>query len=187
MSDSKNTQGEDSRLAKSGADAARGDRATADESRTQNDGTSFTKEERLRMMRAEWVQEVLPTPPHLDGYHCCWLSTTNSADPIYKRVQKGYEPVKVSEVPGFAQYKVNQGEFEGCVACNEMILFKLPNELYQAYMAYVHHELPNEEEEMLRSNATSGVKGQDSDGRELGSAEGFDSLARRNSRTPHFH
>ncbi len=175
--------GADERIKKSAGGASRMDRDVEDSTRTQTDGTALTMEERKRMMRSEWMQEVLPTPPKVEGWHYCWLSTTNSADPIYKRVQKGYEPVRSSEVPGFAQYQVQQGEFEGCVACNEMVLFKIPEELYQDMMSFLHYEKPNEEEEFLRANAK--VQGEDSDGRDLGQVEGFDSLNRR-VRTPHF-
>ena len=107
----------------------------------------------------------------------CWLSTTNSTDPIYKRMQKGYEPVRASDVPGFAQYRATQGEFEGCVACNEMLLFKIPEELYQEYMLVMHYERPMEEEEILKANAVSNER--DSNGHDLGQVEGFDNLARR--------
>ena len=176
MSENKIIGGDD-RLKKSSASPVRADRDSADTERVQRDGTSFTMEERRRMMRSEWMQEVLPTPPAVPGWHFCWLSTTNSSDPIYKRMQKGYEPVKASEVPGFGQYRVEEGDFTGCVACNEMLLFKIPEELYQEAMSYFHHELPMGEEEMLANNAL--VQGQDSNGRELGQREGFDSLARR--------
>lgn len=165
--------GGDERLKKTSATPVRGDRDEADASRTQKDGTVMTTEERRRLLRSEWNQEVLPTPPANPGWHYCWLSTTNSADPIYKRMQKGYEPVKASEIPGFNQFKADAGEFEGCIACNEMILFKLPEELYQDYMSYLHYELPNEEEELLRANATAAVNGQDSSKRDLGEIEGF--------------
>ena len=169
--------GADERLKKSSGTLSRGDRDTADAERTNKDGTSITVEERMRTFRSEQSNEVLPTPPKRDGWHYCWLSTTNGSDPIYKRVQKGYEPVKSSEIQGFAQYSVSQGEFEGCVACNEMVLFKLPDELYQAYMNHLHYELPNSEESMLKDNAA--IREQDSGGRELGSVEGFDNLARK--------
>lgn len=165
--------------------AARTDRSSADEQRTNKDGTALTLEERRKMLRSEWLQEVLPTPPAVPGWHYCWLSTTNSTDPIYKRIQRGYQPVKALEIPGFLQYKVDGGEFEGCVACNEMLLFKIEEELYQDLMAYFHHELPMEEEQMLRNNAVDNLQRQDSNGRELGEIEGFDSLARR-VRTPTF-
>ncbi len=176
MTDNKIVGGED-RLKKDVAAETRGDRASSDVGRTQMDGTALSMEERRKLMRSDWNTEVLPTPPSMPGWHFCWLSTTNSSDPIYRRMQKGYEPVKVSDIPGFAQYRVEQGEFEGCVACNEMLLFKIPEELYQEAMRYFHHDLPMEEEEMLRANAA--VAGQDSNGRELGEVEGFSTLGRR--------
>ena len=179
MSENKIVGGDD-RLKKSAGAVVRGDRVEADASRVQNDGTSMSLEERRRMLRSEWNQEVLPTPPSIPGWHYCWLSTTNSSDPIHKRIQKGYEPVKASEIPGFAsQYIATSGEFDGCIACNEMLLFKIPEELYQDLMMYFHYELPNGEEEMLRNNAAEAVSGQDSNGRDLGEVEGFDSLTRR--------
>lgn len=169
--------GNDERIRKSAAPQVRGDRAESDAPRTQADGTALTIEERRRMLRAEWDQSVLPEPPKEAGWHYCWLSTTNSADPIYKRMQRGYEPVKAGDVPGFAQYKTTQGEFEGCVGCNEMLLFRIRDELYQDIMAYFHYEKPLGEEEVLKANAV--VNERDSDGRDLGSVEGFDNLARR--------
>ena len=64
-----------------------------------------------------------------------------------------------------------------------MLLFRIPEELYQEYMLVMHYERPMEEEEILKANAVSNER--DSDGRELGQAEGFDSLARR-VRSPQF-
>ena len=171
--------GGDDRLKKSAATTVRGDRVEADASRTQTDGTALNLEERRKLMRSEWNQEVLPTPPNVDGWHFCWLSTTNASDPIYKRMQKGYEPVKVNELPGFTQMTSTSGEFEGCVACNEMLLFKIPQELYQDLMLYFHYELPQGEEEMLKANAAESVNGKDSDGNSLGQVDGFDNLAKR--------
>ncbi len=173
----------DERLKKSAAEAVRGDRASSDDERTMKDGTSMTVAERRAMLRAEWQQEVLPTPPKVPGWHFCWLSTTNSTDPIYKRLQKGYELVKSAEIPGWKQYRVDEGEYADLIACNEMLLSKIPEELYQDIMLYLHLELPMEEEEMLRANAHKAVEGQDSNGRDLGNVEGFDV---RRVATPHF-
>lgn len=174
--------GGDERLAKS---TSRDDRSSADAERVNKDGTALTLEERRAIMRQEWTADVLPTPPAVDGWHFCWLSTTNSSDPIYKRMQKGYRPVKAAELAGFSQTKVTEGEFEGCVSCNEMILFKIEEELYQDIMLYLHHELPMSEEEMLKANASAQLQGEDSEGTKLGEVEGFDALARR-VRKPHF-
>lgn len=175
----------DDRLKKSAAEAVRGDRASADAERTEKDGTAMTAAERRAMLRAEWQSDILPTPPENPGWHYCWLSTTNSSDPIYKRLQKGYELVKASEIPGFRQYRVAEGEYTDLIACNEMILAKIPEDLYQEIMTYLHHELPNEEEEILRANAKQGLDGQDSNGRDLGSVEGFTAPPRK-TRNPTF-
>src|SRR5574343_1046728 len=162
----------DERLNKSTGDAVRGSRESADVDRVQQDGTALSAAERRRMLRQEWVQEVLPTPPKLQGFHCCWLSTTNSTDPVYKRIQRGYVPVKASEVPGFGgQYTVSGGEFDGCVACNEMLLFKIPEQLYNDLMTIYHHEMPMEQEAAIRENVSARDE-EDSNGRRLSQVEG---------------
>lgn len=170
----------DDRLKKSGSDAVRGSRAAEDHSRTQEDGTYLTAEERRNRLRAEYVQEVLPTPPEMPGFHLCWLSTTNSSDPIFKRIQFGYTPVTKDDLPGFNAGTVKGGEHDGCLSCNEMLLFKLPMERYNDMMMLYHHDIPNEEEDHLRNNLVTADK--DSSGRKLGSVdgEGFSKLGTRN-------
>ena len=172
--------GADERLSKS---TVREDRSSADAERVNKDGTALTLEERRKMLRQEWTQDVLPTPPKEPGWHFCWLSTTNSADPIYKRMQKGYVPVMAKDLRGFSQSHVTEGEFEGVISCNEMLLFKIEEELFQDIMSYLHHELPMSEEEILKANAKP--QGEDTDGNELGIIQGFDTLARR-VQTPYF-
>ena len=172
--------GADERLSKS---TVREDRSSADAERVNKDGTALTLEERRKMLRQEWTQDVLPTPPKEPGWHFCWLSTTNSADPIYKRMQKGYVPVMAKDLRGFSQSHVTEGEFEGVISCNEMLLFKIEEELYQDIMMYLHHELPMSEEDMLKANALPADT--DSSGTELGKVEGFENLARR-VKTPSF-
>jgi len=177
----------DERLKKDAGQSVRGSRDNADESRVQADGSALSAAERRQQLRQDWVQEVLPTPPKIPGMHCCWLSTTNSTDPIYKRVQRGYVPVKASEVPGFgAQFTASEGEFSGCVACNEMLLFKIPVELFDDLMTIYHHDMPMEQEASIRENVTSRQE-EDSNGRGLAQIEGdFNNLGRGVSRTPTF-
>lgn len=171
--------GSDERLKKSVGEATRGSRDTADNDRTQKDGTILSDEERRRALRTDWVQEILPSPPDLPGFHCCWLSTTNSTDPIYKRMKRGYIPVKITEVPGFGtQFTAQGGEFEGCVACNEMLLFKIDKQVYHDLMTIYHYDMPKEQEAAIRERI-EGNQEKDSDGRALGSVEGeFNNLGR---------
>ena len=160
--------------------ASRENRSSADVERENKDGTSTTMAERKRMLREQMVNEVLPDPnnPKVPGWHYCWLSTTNQSDPIYKRLSLGYELVKASDMPKFSlQNKAMSGEFEGCIAINEMILSRIPEELYQEILMINHHEKPMEEEAFLKANAAPSQ--QDSHGNALGMREGFETLGRR--------
>jgi hypothetical protein len=176
----------DERLKKDSGASARASRDSADVSRVTQDGTTLSAAERRKLLRQEWVQEVLPTPPGVPGFHLCWLSTTNSTDPIHKRLQVGYQPVKTSEVPGMEQYKIDGGQFDGCVQCNEMLLFKVPNEVYQDLMSIYHHDMPLEQEQAIRERVMGGNE-VDSSGRPLNTVEGdFSRLGQSMSRTPTF-
>ncbi len=146
----------DERLKKDAGNAARGSRDGMDSARVQQDGGLLSAEERRRLLRQESVQEILPTPPNIEGFHCCWLSTTNSTDPVYKRMQRGYTPVKASEVPGFGgQFVAVGGEFDGCIACNEMLLFKIDKQTYVDLMNIYHYDMPKEQEASIREKIDS--------------------------------
>lgn len=177
----------DERLKKDAGNAARGSRDSADTNRVQQDGSTLSASERRRMLRQEWVQSVLPQLPEMPGWHLCWVSTTNSTDPIHKRMQVGYLPVKASEVPGYDQYRINADtEFNGCIACNEMLLFKIPMERYQDLMAIYHYDMPLEQEQAIREHVTNAQE-QDSNGRDLLQVEGdFNMLGKATGRIPVF-
>jgi len=182
----KNDRFGDERLKKD-ASQGRAPRDSADTDRVQNDGTTLTAEQRRRLLRQDWIQTILPQLPDMPGFHMCWVSTTNSTDPVHKRVQMGYTPVKASELPGFDQYKIaDGGQFDGCIACNEMLLFKIPTHVYQDLMAIFHHDMPLEQEQGIRDRVY-GNQEVDSNGRRLGEVEGdFNSLGRAPARTPTF-
>lgn len=133
----------------------RGSRADEDDERVLEGGLVTTNAELDKMIRDEWTQEALPTPPRLKGFHMCWLSTTNQWDPIQRRVRFGYVPVRTSELKGFDYLKLTSGEYEGCVGINEMILFKIPEDRYQYLMHQFHHKAPLEEEEKIRARIDS--------------------------------
>ena len=161
----------DSRLKKSISSGSRETRAREDDSRKAPEDSFVSSEERRKMWKDEWTQRALPDAPHIPGWHLCWLSTTNSYDSIDKRVRLGYVPVKIEEVPSFENYRVKAGEHVGYVACNEMLLFKIPEEVYQAIMTHFHHDQPLEEANKIKVQAEQQV-GKDSSGRRLGQVEG---------------
>ena len=127
-------------------------------SRNTASSEDIARRERLDAFRDKWANSPLPDLPAgiIPGFHLCWLSTTNTYDSIDKRMALGYEPVKAGELgKGFeALGKMSSGKFEGCVSCNEMVLFKLPEELYQEVMRMMHLEDPLEHQR----NITAAVR-----------------------------
>jgi hypothetical protein len=162
----------ESRLKKSLNAGGRNDRSSEDATRASPEDKFPSKNERRRMWNEEWTQSALPKLPGIDGWHLCWLSTTNSYDSIDKRIRLGYVPVKSDELPDYEDYRVKAGEHVGYISCNEMLLFKLPMDVYQDYMTHMHHDLPNEEAEKVRVQLESLQGARDSNGKSLVSIEG---------------
>ena len=128
----------------------------------EEDPNNKSKRERAEAFRDKWQNSALPDLPAgiIPGFHLCWLSTTNNYDSIDKRVALGYEPVKASDLgKGFEGLgKMSSGKFEGCVSCNEMVLFKLPEEIYQEVMRMLHLEDPLEHQRNITANVRSSAQ-----------------------------
>jgi len=133
--------------------AARRSRGMEDRKVTEN--REISDDDRLDMFRAQLFNDALPDLPEISGYHVCWLTTTNPRDPIHRRIQLGYEPVKAEEVPGMEHASVKTGEYVGMIAVNEMLAFKLPESLYQRFMKEAHYDAPLREEDKLAEVADS--------------------------------
>ena len=178
----------DSRLKKSLNAGGRETRASEDASRAAPEEKFMSAQERRKMWSDEWTQSALPKLPEMPGWHLCWLSTTNSYDSIDKRIRLGYVPVKTEEIQGFENFRVKAGEHAGFIACNEMLLFKIPMEMYQDIMLQMHHEKPMEEAEKIRVQLENLQGARDSSGRSLGrvEGEGFGEIE-RSVPTPLFH
>jgi hypothetical protein len=180
----------DTRLKKSLSAGGRETRASEDASRAAPEGKFMSAQERRKMWSDEWTQSALPKVPELPGWHLCWLSTTNSYDSIDKRLRLGYVPVMADEFPGFDNYRVKAGEQTGFIACNEMILYKLPMEIYQEAMLQMHHELPMDEADKIRLQVEQLTgSGRDSNGKSLVNVEGegFGEFDRNNVKLPVFY
>lgn len=177
----------DSRLKKSLSAGGRENRSSQDQARAPVEDKFISTQERRKMWSDEWTQSALPKLPDLPGWHLCWLSTTNSYDSIDKRIRLGYVPVKADELPGFDNYRVKAGEHIGFVACNEMLLHKIPLDVYQDIMQQMHHELPNDEADKIRVQVENLQGARDSSGKSLTQVEGegFGDLD-RNVRAPVF-
>lgn len=127
--------------------------------RTDAGHGDLTDDDRLAMFTQQRFNNVLPPLPEIPGYHTCWLSSAHSGDSIQNRMQLGYEPVRPEELPGFEYASISTGEHAGMIGIREMLLFKLPQHLYQAYMRINHHDRPNEEEGKLQDTADM-IRGQ---------------------------
>ena len=178
----------DSRLKKSLGAGGRETRANEDASRAPVEEKFMSAQERRKMWSEEMTQSALPKLPSMDGWHLCWLSTTNSYDSIDKRMRLGYVPVKSDELPGYEDYRVKSGEHVGYISCNEMLLFKLPMDIYQEVMLYQHHEKPREEADKIRVQVENLQGTRDSNGRSLVNVEGegIGSIDSQPNRTPVF-
>lgn len=148
--------GNDARLSR-GSSPAENRQPRSEESRAVTDDRT-SKEARMNMFRNELFQSAMPKLPPIDGYHVCWLTTTNPRDSIANRMQLGYEPIKASEVPGFDAVTVKTGDYAGCIGVNEMLAFKIPLELYEMYMMHNHHDAPNSEEDKLKAAIEEGTQ-----------------------------
>lgn len=128
------------------AGTVRKDRATLSRA-TQN--REISDDERVDLLRMSYFQSALPDLPPIDGYHVCWLTTTNPRDPIIGRERIGYIPLRASDIPGWEHSAQKGGQFDGCIMVNEMLAAKVPLRLYQRFMAEFHHKEPLREEEKI--------------------------------------
>lgn len=131
--------------------ASRRNRESEDRKVVEN--REVSENDRLQMFRQQLFNDALPDLPDLPGYHTIWLTTTNSRDPIHRRMQLGYEPIKPEEIPGMEYASIKTGEWAGFVGVNEMLAFKLPISLYQKFMQEAHHDAPLREENKLAETA----------------------------------
>lgn len=111
------------------------------------------EDERLELFLDTQHQTVLPNLPRMDGYHVCWLTTSNPRDSISWRQSIGYELVMVDDCPGWQGVGSQDGDYRGIVRVNEMVAGRIPITLYNKLMNAVGHSLPMREEEKLRAQS----------------------------------
>jgi hypothetical protein len=166
-------------------------RATADD----RSAPKGTMEDRIAKARAnfsaQWNQSSLPSIDDDPDWHYCWLSTTNTYDPIQQRMNLGYEPVRPEDIKGrvnFSGVSIQSGDFAGCVSTKEMVLFRIPKEIYQVAMEEMHHYEPIRQEAALKEQYDQLASGRDSGGRSLGRdiGDGVNALGQAPVKVPLF-
>lgn len=134
----------------------------------EHDERELSDAERLELFRLTTFQNQLPILPQelFPTDHLCWLTTSNTRDPIQGRIRLGYKLIQINELPGWEHSVINTGLYSGCVGINEMVAAKLPLRLFEMYMTEAHHNQPLAEEGKLRAtldvikeSARGGLKG----------------------------
>lgn len=185
---------DDERVARNVGDEAREDRGIPEDAARSDLSELLDDADFEALVRNQFEQTALPTPPAMPGWHLCWLTTNSQYDSLQKRHRIGYRPVRRAELPGFQPQGGQQvaGEFADYVTCNEMVLHKIPEKYYQMMMSYFHHKRPLEDVQSLTRKIRDGNEAeQDSAGKDLGEILGaglleLETSARRDRRMPRF-
>lgn len=162
----------DERIAKRADNGfARTNRMALDRNSTEdrNSTDSIRRAERQAMLRD--VNTLLPPAPAMDGFHTFWATTNNQKDPIEGRQRMGYTFVERSELPDFllsSSQKAGEST-EDRIMVNEMVLMKLPIDLWEEDTLYKHHDLPTESIKNLKDSVRIDVDGK---GRKIGYSGG---------------
>lgn len=158
-------------------------RAAADrpvQDRAVTERREVTEDDRLEMFRNALFNDALPDLPPITGFHTCWLTTTNPRDPIHRRMQLGYEPIKPEEIPGMEYASLKTGDWAGMIGVNEMLAFKLPLSLYNRFMQEAHHDAPGREEQKLADTADTIREQAERSGARVEIGDGLAELSRGN-------
>jgi hypothetical protein len=142
---------EDARLSRSTVHQQSDDRAPREAQERAVRETFESDEERLEAFRNQFFSSALPNLPKIEGYHVCWLTTTNPRDSIQARERLGYQPIRPEEIGWSSELTIKTGDHAGFIGVNEMVAYKVPERLYQMYMREAHHNAPLREEEKLRA------------------------------------
>lgn len=129
-------------------------RASIDRSeRDVRDTRVDEKREIVARLREARTKEAMPSPPKIPGWHYYWHGTMANSVPVGKLLSVGYEYVRPNEIPDFIQMHGLKGSVDGkdIVSWAEMVLLKLPEDIYQALMFEEHHMDPLRSEERIRS------------------------------------
>lgn len=123
----------------------------AHDGRETDEDRETWEDERLHLFLDTQHQTVLPSLPDQDGYHLCWLSTTNPRDTIPYRLSIGYQLIRLKDQPNWAGVNQGSSNYADYVTVQEMIAARIPYPLWQKLMRAVHHSMPLREESGLKA------------------------------------
>lgn len=151
-----------------------------------SDDEARTRADYIKAFAQEMYNNILPETPKIPGYHTCWVSTTNPSDTPQRREAHGYTRVRPDDLPGYDHIALTQGTFAGCIGLNEMILMKLPTDLWHAFMKISHEDRPYEQENTVRDVVRYLQESARDGGGDVYLGAGTDALMRNQRRSPTF-
>lgn len=151
-----------------------------------SDDAERTRADYIKAFAQEMYNNILPETPKIPGYHTCWISTTNTSDTPQRREAHGYTRVRPDDLPGYDHITLTQGSFAGCIGLNEMILMKLPVDLWHAFMKISHEDRPYEQENTVRDVVRYLQEQARDGGGDVYLGTGMDALMRSQRRSPNF-
>lgn len=152
---------QDERIAKrTDNGSARSNRLSLDRNHTENreDSDAVRRAERRAMLSD--VNTLLPQSPVIPGFHTFWATTTNNKDTVENRQRMQYSFVTRAELPDFCLNSQKDGQStEDRIMINEMVLMKIPQDLWEDDMMYKHYDLPSESIQNLKNSVQIGHDG----------------------------
>jgi hypothetical protein len=151
-------------------------RSKASQNRQVTEDREQTDADRLEIFRGSFAQAALPDIPPIPGFHVCWLASNNPRDSLAMRHRMGYTPVTSEDAKGFEFVADKGGVADGLIRVNEMVAYKLPENLYQLYMRENHHNKPLSEAGKLTDTATHLRKEAQKRGADVDEGDGVEAL-----------
>lgn len=151
----------DERIAKRADNgSARADRVSSDRPHSENrESTDVMRRAERRSMVTD-VNTLLPSPPAIPGFHLFWATTTNQKDSVENRQRMKYSFVTRAELPDFLLSSQKSGELtEDRIMVNEMVLMKIPQDLWEDDMLLKHYDMPGEQLDHLKNSVNIGRDG----------------------------
>lgn len=124
--------------------------------RTFTDGREMTDEEFMNSLSFDGgLNNVLPKPPEVPGYHVMWESTMDAAAPNlrHRLDHLGYTFVKADECPTYHNHSSRTSMIPGVVSYNELVAVKIKAGREQVIAKRFHHDMPLTREVAIRKKA----------------------------------
>jgi hypothetical protein len=99
------------------------------------------------------VSDILPTLTLRlpEEWHLLWASTAPDAPvSIHDLAERGYSPVRPEDLVESVEHLLDEaGDFTGVIRRRELILMKVPRDIYNFIMTELHHNEPAKAQESL--------------------------------------